>query len=195
MTFSLFGVKFDISVPFTVVIAFLLINDRTGLMSASLFAVIFHETGHLAVMKILKCEPKSVKLSAAGILICGSGYCTADENILIAISGPFANFIFTALFYVVWLVLDLKLFLYFAVVQFAVGVLNLMPVKGLDGGTVLFCILSRFKINARFVCSFISIVFACIILVFGTFLAVRNVGNPTLLLLGMYLTVLNVMKR
>ncbi len=195
MIFSLFGVKIDISVPFCICIAFLLINDKTGLMSASLLAVVLHEAGHLAVMRILKCQPKSVRLSAAGILICGNVYCTSDENILISLAGPFSNFIFCCLFYCFYTISDSVLLLYFAVVQFAVGILNLMPVKGLDGGTVLYCLLSRFNVNAEFITRLISIVFACAMVVFGTFFAIKNVSNPTFLLLGIYLTVLNVMKK
>lgn len=195
MIFSFLGVKIDISVPFCIVIAFLLINDKTGLMSASLLAVLFHEAGHLAVMKKLKCQPKLVKLSAAGILICGNSYCTSDENILISLAGPFTNFIFCGLFYLVYTLSNSVLILCFAVVQFAVGLLNLMPVKGLDGGTVLYCILSRYNVNAEFITRFISIVFASAMLVFGTFFAIKNVDNPTLLLLGIYLIVLNVMKK
>lgn len=195
MIIKVFGVTVEISVPFCVVMSFLLINDKTGLMSASMLAVFVHESGHLLVMKLLKCEPQSVKLSAAGALICGSKYCTADENIVISLSGPFANLVFCGLFFGVYSLTDSVLILYFAVVQFAVGVMNLLPIKGLDGGTVLCCILSYFKVNAEFITRLVSIVFACAMLVFGVFAAIKNTDNPTLLLLGVYLIILNVMKK
>lgn len=195
MIFTVFGVKVEISVPFCIVMSFLLINDKTGLMSASMLAVFIHESGHLLCMRALNCQPQSVKLSAAGALICGSKYCTASENVLIAISGPIANVLFCLLFYIAFVLHGSFLLLCFSVVQFAVGVMNLLPIKGLDGGTVVFCVLSRFNINAEFVTRFISIVFSCAVLTFGTFLAIKNTDNPSMLLLGIYLIVLNVMKR
>lgn len=196
MSFSILDVKFEISVPFCVMLTFLLINDTTGLMSASLFAVVFHELGHLIAMKLTKCAPRSVKLSAAGILICGSSYCTAKENIFIAVAGPFANVVFSIGFYFLYRTFNVTLMLYFCLVQLLVGVLNVMPVKGLDGGTIIFNLLSRFpKVNAAAVCSVVSIFFACALTVIGTAVAVKNVYNPSLLLLGIYLIVLNLMKR
>ena len=196
MTFKLLGVNFYVSVPFAIILAFMLVCDKTGLMSASLFAVAFHEFGHLIAMRVLKCEPRTVKLSSAGILICGTKYCSIKENVIISFSGPFVNFIFTLLFWVFGRYSNSFLLLSFSAVQFIVGLVNVLPVKGLDGGTLLYLFLQ--KINLRYaglIFSFISVFFACVVLVFGVAIAVKNVGNPSLLLLGIYLIVLNVMKR
>lgn len=196
MSLRLWGVDLYVSVPFTVTLAFLLLCDQTGLMSASLFAVLFHEAGHFCMMKILRCEPKSVKLSASGILISGASFCTFKDNILIAASGPFVNLWLTVLLWLVGRATNSYYLLCLAAVQFVVGFVNLLPVKGLDGGTVFFNLLSKFKFrNAGLICSFISIFFACSVLVFGTYIAVINVNNPSLLLLGIYLIVINLMKR
>ena len=97
MKFRLFKISFEISVPFAVMIAFLLIMDRTGLMTASLFAATLHELGHMAAMKISGCAPGSVKCCPAGILITGNAYKTAADSAFIAVSGPAANFAATIL--------------------------------------------------------------------------------------------------
>ncbi len=196
MTLNILGVRVEISVPFTVLLVFLLINDKTGLMSASLFAVFFHELGHLAVMVMYHCQPKTVKLSSSGILICGSAFCTAKENLIIAMSGPIVNLVLSVVFILLSKLFCCTLLLYFAVVQFLVGFVNLLPVKGLDGGTALNIILSKFsRINAEFICNIVSIVLSCLLLTVGVAVSVKNAGNPSLMLLGIYLLVLNLIKR
>ncbi len=196
MILNIFGVRVEVSVPFTVILAFLLINDQTGLMSASLFAVLFHELGHLFAMLFYRLQPQSIKLSSAGILICGSAFCTAKENIIISLFGPFVNLLLTFVFWVLANVLGSTLFLYFAAVQFLVGFINILPIKGLDGGSVLYCILSRFKnVNADLVCNVTSLILSCVMLTVGVAVAVKNVANPSLFLLSIYLLVLNLIKR
>ena len=104
MRFSVFGINFHISVPFVVLISFLLIIDKTGLMTASLAAVAVHELGHIIAMKSLKCLPKEIDLHFGGILICGTAYCTFSENAIIAFSGPFANFLFFAIYTYIYII-------------------------------------------------------------------------------------------
>ena len=60
MIFKLFNIEFQISVPFAVMLAFLLVTDKTGMMSASVSAVALHELGHLIWMKRCRTAPKSV---------------------------------------------------------------------------------------------------------------------------------------
>ena len=93
MIFKLFNIEFQISVPFAVMFAFLLVTDKTGLMSASLLAVVLHEIGHLIWMKKCRTAPKSVKMSLGGVLMVGSAFCTARESISIALAGPVVNFL------------------------------------------------------------------------------------------------------
>lgn len=195
MKFKALGISFNISVPFAVIIAFLLITDKTGLMTVSLVAVFLHELGHFIAMKIQGCAPLSVDFCSAGVLISGTRYCTIKENAVIAFSGPLSNFIFTLLFYCMWLITDVYCFLVFAAVQFILGFVNLFPVKGLDGGTLFICFLKLFpKVNVKLVFGFVSNFTACVITILGAAIAVKNVSNPSLLLLGIYLIILNIMK-
>ena len=195
MSFRFLGTRFDISVPFAVVIAFLLVMDKTGLMTASLLAVLVHESGHLIAMRLNECAPQSVRFTSTGVLICGSSFCTAKENILIAVSGPAANFLIAGVLLASGYLFDLRILIVYSAVQIVVGAINLMPVRGLDGGTVLFLLLKCIpRINSGMVFSFISIITACAVTVAGTAIAVRNIGNPSLLLLGLYLIILNIMK-
>lgn len=196
MRFRLFKISFEISVPFAVMIAFLLIMDRTGLMSASLFAAVLHELGHIAAMKITNCAPKAVKCCPAGVLIVGDTYKTAIGSAFIAISGPLANFAATVLLLLAGHITKSQSAYIFAAVQFITGAVNMLPVKGLDGGTLMLILLRSLKLRSpEFVYSFISIFTAVASVVAGVAVAVRNTANPSLLLLGIYLAVLNIMKR
>lgn len=192
MSFTVLGIKINISVPFAVVISFLLVSDKTGLMSASLFAVFFHEIGHLTAMKLLNCIPKEIKLGFGGILIVGNSYCTIKENIIIAVSGPFSNLLFTLVFWLIGYNFDLYIFKAHAIVGFIVGVVNVLPIESLDGGTVLrFCLLKFNIIRHSMICTVVSIITACVITVLGIVVFQKNVSNPSLLLLGIYLIIIN----
>ena len=196
MKFRLFKISFEISVPFAVMIAFLLIMDRTGLMTASLFAATLHELGHMAAMKISGCAPGSVTCCPAGILITGNAYKTAADSAFIAVSGPAANFAAAILMLLIGRVTDSVTAYAFAAVQLIVGAVNMLPVKGLDGGTLMLILLRSLKLRSpEFVFSFISLFTAVGSVVAGAAVAVKNTSNPSLLLLGVYLVVLNIMKR
>ena len=193
MSFKAFGIRFDFSVPFAVMLAFLLVTDSTGLMSASLFAVAIHEIGHLVAMWLTKCLPTAIKCGLGGILISGNSYCTNKQSLLIAASGPLMNLIFTAVILGLGLVFDSYILCVFSAVQFLVGSVNLLPIEGLDGGDIFKNILFSTNIkNVGFWCSFVSIVTACVIFVLGIAIAVKNVSNPSLLLLGIYLIIENI---
>ncbi len=193
MSFRIFGISFDFSVPFAVMLSFLLVTDSTGLMSASLFAVAMHEMGHLVAMHLTKCLPTSIKCGLGGILISGNSYCTQKQTLLISVSGPLMNVILTAVLLGFGLVFDSYILCVFSAVQFLVGAVNLLPIKGLDGGDILKNILFSTNIkNVGFVCSLVSIVTACAVFVIGLAVAVKNVSNPSLLLLGIYLIIENI---
>lgn len=196
MKFKVFGIAFEISVPFAVIIAFLLLMDKTGLMSASLLAALLHEGGHIIAMKLTKCAPKFIKCCPAGVLIIGNSAQTAFFGAVIAFSGPLANFI-AGIVFLIWGRLSGYAGVYaFSAVQFIVGTVNMLPVKGLDGGTLTLELLTALKLRSpEFAFSFISVFTAVATTVAGAAVAVRNTSNPSLLLLGIYLTVLHIMKR
>ncbi len=193
MSFRIFNIGFSVSVPFCVMLSFLLLSDNTGLMSASLLAVAVHEIGHLVMMKHLRSEPNEIILSIGGILMVGSRYCTARESVLIALSGPFVNLSLTAVLWCAAYFTDIAQLYALAAVQFLVGAVNLLPIKGLDGGTVLKSVFFKLlKRNAGLVTAFISVLTAVAITVLGLAVAVKNTNNPSLLLLGIYLIIINI---
>ena len=195
MSLNIFGLRIYVSVPFCVMLAALLFMDKSGLMTVSLLAVAVHEAGHILMMKKLHCAPSYISFNISGMLISGVKFCDTKDNILIALSGPLSNLLLSAVFYVLYYFQFGFSMLVFSAVQFIVGAFNLLPVKGLDGGTVLreICLFT-FKKNGGTIFSFISIFTACAIAVFGIVVTVKNNDNPSLLLLGIYLVILNIFK-
>ncbi len=192
MSFKLFKIKFYISVPFAVVIAFLLITDSTGYMTASLLAAVLHEIGHIVAMRLTHCAPSSVTCRLGGVTIVGNAFTKMSDSLFITLSGPVTNLLASMLLFIVGWFSNSLLTLAFAVVQFLVGFVNLLPVRGLDGGTVLEILLQRQRcFNPQLVCSIVSIVVACAVLTVGLYVAIQNVSNPSLLLLGLYLIMIN----
>jgi len=196
MKFKLFGVNFYISVLFCVLLTFLLIVDVTGFMSMSLFAVLTHELGHLIMMHKLSCCPRQVSLTTYGVGITGPCVASKQDEIKIAMSGPIANFVITVLLIALHFFNLDEMCLVAAVIQTIVGVVNLLPVRGLDGGTVLFDILSMSisESKSNLVMTIISLFVAVGMTALGVTLLFIGQANPSLLLLGIYLVVLNIVK-
>lgn len=196
MKFKLFNIEINISVLFCLVLSFLLIIDKTGLMTLSLLTVIIHETGHLICMKRLRCCPKSLKFTAYGIFIISPFVDTdSKEKAIIAFFGPFFNFITAVITYLINLKTNNKMLLNFLIVNTIFAVFNFLPIKGLDGGTVLNGILERFRCkNKEKILTVISFIFTFLLIFFGVTVFLRSFGNISLLLLGIYLFVINLMK-
>lgn len=110
-----------------------------------LFAIIIHETGHIILMCIFGYAPEKIKISLFEISISDRKRQERSfiQNFLIIFFGPFANFICFILFYLLYLIGN-DYFLYFAAANFSVGLFNILPVMSLDGGQLLYLILSRF---------------------------------------------------
>lgn len=195
MSFRFFGVYFEITVPFCLVLVFTLLMDRTGLMSYMLLAVLLHEGGHLLAMARYAALPKAVRLRAGRVAIEKSGRLLGvKEELGIAAAGPLANLLGAGaglLFYTASGLIEAALF---GAVHMLFALFNLLPVTGLDGGTVCFLLfMGKWgEERARFLSRLLSWCFAAAILLTGVLLVLR--GNPSLLFAGSYLLVLQALK-
>ena len=196
MKFKILGTEIYISFLFTAVITFMLATDRTGLALPTLCAVILHETGHLLAMWALECNPKSVSLIPASVKITMSFSKSFRNDIIIAVCGPAVNFLLFLVLYVNYLSFGSEVSLCYGLVNLLIGIFNIMPVKGLDGGTILFTILAkRGDVNkATLILRFITISVAVGILVLAVFVTVKVKFNPTLYIVGIYLLISAIIK-
>ncbi len=116
----------------------LLLTDRTMLAVAVFSAALVHEAGHLLAAVCMKIPVRSLKLSLLGARLGVGRLLSYREEWLLCISGPLASLGFAILLYPWWRV---GFFLQLSWASFALGLLNLMPVRSFDGGRMLSALL------------------------------------------------------
>lgn len=189
MSVRFFGTEVCVTFPFAFLLALLLAADRTGMMSVSLIAAAVHETGHLAALYALKMPPKRIRLRLCGIQISHTQlYVGALSRSVVAAAGPATNFVLSVCL------------LPFSAPPFAaqlcaagivVGVFNLLPLSGLDGGDILRCLLDAVcKDETVYIISkAVDIAVSFMLLAVGIYIAAGPEQNPTMLIAAVYLAI------
>lgn len=161
---KLFGVRFKISFLFTVYLALITLFDKSGDILYFFAAALVHEAAHLLTMCFLNSKPMEILLIPGGINIIGKGATSSFDEFLILLSGPLCNLICFYSFNGTFSSVSLLLFAY-----------NILPINGLDGGSMLRILLS--EIFCESVCKMVINIFtvlfyACLICAFICFFGV-----------------------
>lgn len=188
MSFTIFNTKIKISFLFMVTLCILLLWDKTGFVLPMLLAVLLHEAAHLSVMWAVGCAPKEINLCPGSVQILSSPVKRKPE-ILILLMGPAINIL---VFIVLWLAFEKTVYtgvLEFAVINLIYGVFNLVPVRNLDGGSIVEVILTEFLgfQKARIILNIITVVFAVAILLLALFFSLNGDINYSLYIMVLYL--------
>ncbi len=195
MRFKLLGTEFYISFLFAAVITAMIAFDRTGYILPLLFAVLMHEGGHLAAMWILDCAPKRVRLVPASVEITAKMTASHKNEIAVALCGPLVNIILFITFGLNYLVYKRSLSLICCLINLLIAAFNLLPVRGLDGGTVLFTLISRKSPEkAGLVMRIINLSLAAVFIVTAVYLCFNGKFNISLFITGLYLIVTGTLK-
>lgn len=189
--FVVFGINFGISVGAVSVVTFMLYVDRTGLMLPGLEAVLIHEAAHIILLCSFGFKPKKIRLGLGTVSI-DCKYCLSQgKECVMLIAGPAVNMVMFLCFYMGYKnFADISL-LNRALVMFWVGFMNILPIKGLDGGSVLSLILHRFfkmSVAAAFE-NAVSLIFCLFILAFGIYMFISSGNNPSLVIFAIYLLI------
>lgn len=134
-----------IKIRFTAVFSFLtLMITQPVHCFAALIAAFLHELGHIIVARALGIRFQALSLTSFGAALTPRGAIGSYRNeCFIALAGPAINFIF--LFLLLPINRQSHPFLgFFALSSLFLGVLNLLPIQGFDGGRIFLCMLSRF---------------------------------------------------
>lgn len=137
MTFSLFGIKFELSYIFFSVVVIFLAFDRTGIYLPLLIGVIIHEMSHIIFILIFKSKVSSIRLIIGAISVEYVEICSKIKKIIALLAGPISNILLAYIFYC----FNLEIW---CAVNIVLGLYNLLPINGLDGGAVLGEILEQF---------------------------------------------------
>ncbi len=189
MKFKLLGSEIYISFLFVAVISLMLATDKTGLALPTLFAVSLHEMGHLLAMWIVGTPPKSIRLIPASVQITRSISSRYKNDIIVALSGPLVNFALFLTLYINYLIFGNEGILYYSLINLIVGLFNLLPVTGLDGGTVLFSVIAKKRdINkAMLTLRIISLCLGAVCLFLAITLTLRGKLNVSVYIISVYL--------
>ncbi len=196
MRFKLLGTEIYVSFLFTAVIALMLATDKSGLALPTLFAIVCHEMGHLFTMWLLESNPKSIRLIPASVQITRPVCKTYKNDIIIALMGPFVNLLLFLVLYVNYGFFKNETILYYSLINLIIALFNLLPVKGLDGGTVLFSIVAKKgDLNrASLTVKIVSIILGALSLIVAITLALRGKINVSAFIVAVYIFVSAIIK-
>lgn len=190
MSVRLFGVRLSVSYPLLCAAAMCVIAGvyRTVFHGAS--AVVIHEAGHLTAMLIIGELPESVSISLFKIDITDrSRHCRrVKNNLFVIFSGPAANFICFIVSYLLYLKGN-TVCLPFALANASVGLLNSLPVMSLDGGQLIWLLLSPRlgSVRAQRVVDVLTVAAIVPLAVLGVLTLLRSRYNVSLLVVCGYL--------
>ena len=194
MRFKLLGTEIYVSFLFAALVTLMLCVDRTGLILPTLFAVCVHELGHLFAMWLLECAPKKIKLIPTSVQITAPITKRYRNDILIALFGPLVNFFFTLVFYVNYMFFKNDVSFFYAGINLCLGLFNSLPVSGLDGGTVVYSLVSQ-KHNpdkAAVTLRIITFSVSAALIITAVMLTLKGFFNPSLYILGIYLFIMAI---
>ncbi len=196
MKFKLLDTEIYISFLFVAIVALMLATDRTGLLLPSLFAVTMHEVAHLFAMWLVDLSPKRIRLIPASVQIIRKFGASFKSEIFIALSGPAANLLLFAVLYFNFLSFGNEMVQYYALINLVVGAFNLLPVIGLDGGTVLLELISR-KTDynkAVLLLKIITLTISLVCVILAILMFIKGDFNPSVFILAIYFFIMFLLK-
>lgn len=171
--------------------------DRTGLVVPTLFAVFIHESGHLLAMWAADCQPKQIRLIPSSVQIVRGFSPKRCGEIAVTVCGPAANLVIFGVLFVNYFIFKSEQSLTFAILNLVIAIFNLLPVSGLDGGTLLAAVIARFTdiYKAERIVRIITAVFAFVAFLLGVYLWVSGTVNISVFIVAVYLAVCSLIKK
>ena len=190
MRFRLFRTEITVSFPLLCLLAAGIISGVLQGFWWCAAAIIIHESGHLLAMIRYGYFPERIKITLFQITVSDPlrPQRRGRENFWIIFFGPFANFICVIPLYLLYLK-GFDGILPFAAANLSVGLFNLLPVLSLDGGQLLYLLLSRrlSQQRAENAVNITTFVLIFPLAALGFLLLLRSKRNISLLLVSVYL--------
>ncbi len=196
MKFSVLKTKIEVSFLFIALLSLVILTDTTGLIIPTVIAVILHEFSHLLAMYYFGCSPKKIKIIPAAIEITRDFCQKNSQEIIISLAGSVANILTFLITYFLFFKGKNIIFLNFAVVNFVIGFFNLLPLKSLDGGNILFKILC-FKLSAEKserILNIINFIIGLAGILVGVFLIINGKINLSVIIMSIYIILSVIIK-
>ena len=144
---------------FFVLLTSVLIMCSLHYVTALLCAVTLHELGHIIAAKLLDIELRELKIGIFGAaLSCSDTLYSYKKEMILCAAGPAVNFLSALVVY--QFVGITQITETFLLSSLSLGILNLLPINGFDGG----------RIFSAFLCLFLSLKTVNVIVKFVSFL-------------------------
>ncbi|MGN0489114.1 MAG: site-2 protease family protein [Ruminococcus sp.] len=183
MTLKIKSISIIISFPAIALVTLIIVTNFLTNYLLCFIAIIIHESAHLIAMYICGSKPRAFEISLFDIKIIENNRLTLSfyKDIIITLSGPVINI----LMYFLFLYIDIP----FAYVNLFLGLFNLLPCASLDGGQVIYLILSK-RISERLterIIDILTLITLFPIFVVGIIVLFNSNYNFSLLFLCLYL--------
>lgn len=183
MTLKIKSISIIISFPAIALVTLIIVTNFLTNYLLCFIAIIIHESAHLIAMYICGSKPSAFEISVFDIKIIENSRLTLPfyKDIFITLSGPVINI----LMYFLFLNFDIP----FAYVNLFLGSYNLLPCASLDGGQVIYLILSK-RISERLterIIDILTLITLFPIFVVGIIVLFNSNYNFSLLFLCLYL--------
>ncbi len=197
MKFKFFGTEIYISFLFCAVLCFMLVVDRTGLIVPTLFAVFIHESGHMLAMWAADCQPRAIRLIPTSVQIVRGFSPKKCDEVAITLCGPLANLVIFGVLLANHFIFKSEQSLLFSLLNLVIAIFNLLPVSGLDGGTLLSLTISHFTdiYKAESIVRIITAIFSVVVFLLGIYLWVSGTVNISVFIIAVYLGVCSLIKK
>ncbi len=193
MTFKICGIKFEITFLFVAFLTYIVSLKAPANVLITVASSLFHELGHLSVMILVGNKPKIVKFELVGMNIIRQENLkiSAKREIAISLGGPIMNFIIVIVSCIFLCFYDNYVVMSGACINLILMTFNILPIKSLDGGAVLYFLLSQhFDASmCRKILKITSILFITIIYLWAVCVFVVSGYNFSLIIIAIFLTI------
>jgi len=175
--------EIDFTYGAVLIIAMLILNNHIGMILPLLAAVSVHELGHAVAILLYKGSIRTIALNAGGLKIdYDSIRFNYGQDIVCAAAGPIAGLSAA----IIGSYLNVNVF---AGISIVISMFNLLPVRPLDGGRILWNLfMMLFGVNAEKIIRIVEIAVLLLIWVISIYASIYSNGNLSLLTIAAVLT-------
>ena len=195
MSFKILGVRIEISFLLITMLTLFSFYDKSGIALCAFFAALLHESGHIIAAAICSCGIYELAFKPFGIrmkLKKPLALTPTKRKIFILSAGCIVNVIcFVCFSFFSRKITDA------ALIHLITAIFNLLPAGTLDGGRILYELLSikMGQDRAEILCDVISLVFAAALFIFGGFVLVKTGYNLSLIVTATYLFIMVIARQ
>ncbi len=194
----LFKSRIYISIFALVLVPIIIISEDAPFFFVALVGALMHEFAHIAAMKMYGAKLERVSVYPCGADIrADTSSLTYRKEAAVFLSGPFMSLVLAAVSFVFYGYCGGMYLLSFALSNTAFFVVNILPVRGLDGGRTLEALLSeKYDIDlTQRICETVSTVFFAVLCALALSLLFLSGYNLSLVFVCSYLFLAGFVKQ